>query len=207
MIAAVHITKSATWHGHVEEWENVYHYETPTITSDDGWNELVDAVVAQERTIHSGGVNFVRARVHGPTDTTQAEDVMRFVKDLSGVGTLAISQNMAHELAVVGSIYLGRSTKGYKVFLRKYWHSRGIGGTGATADHVLGSGVLGTNQKAPFVAAYNALKLITIGAGGNRLVTPKGRPIPLGTDAKIADYVHTRQFKRGRKRKSSTGVV
>jgi hypothetical protein len=199
LIAAVHITKGITWHGHVEEFENVWHYDTPTITTDAGWDELIDAVVAAEKLVFPPGVSWLRARVHGPTDTTEADDIMRRVKDLTGVGSGTTSFVLPPELAVVASFYMGRSSRGFKIFLRKYLHGVSITGTGAAIGHTTGVSALGANQKAAFTTLMNTCKTVTIGAGVNNLCTPKGLHIPAGTSPVIADYVATRQFKRGRK--------
>lgn len=199
MIAAVHVTKGIGWKGHVEEFENVYHYDTPAISTDSGWDELIDAVVAAEKVMHTASVSFLRARVHGPTDTTEAADIMRRVRDLTGNGSGSTTNAAPPELSIVCSLYMGRSPAGYKRFLRKYYHGGVIGGTGASSGMGTGTVSLGSSQKAIYITQLTNLKNVAIGAGANALCTPKGIHIPVGEDWKVSDYAATRQFKRGRK--------
>lgn len=197
MIAGIHITKEVTWRGQPERFENVYHYDTPALDLDADWDALIDAIVAIEKPLHAAGVSWVQARVHGPTDTTKAEDVMRRVKDLSGSGTMAGSGGVTpYEMAFVCSFYVGRSPRGYKVYLRKYFHSCRMPSTTQGSAATFGNGAMAAADKTPFTSGMNNLKTITVGFGSNDLVTPSGRHLPLGSSPIINDYLHVRQFRR-----------
>lgn len=198
MIAGIHITKSVLWRGAQEEFENVYHYDTPSgLNTDAGWNDLVDAIVAIEKLFHANNVTWRQARVHGPTNTTQAEDVMRFVKDLSGTGAISGGTLMPFEMTIVAQLYMGRSGAPYhrKTFLRKYFHVCRLTPAGS-GDDALGNTALSTAQKDFYKGHMNSLKTITIGGFANDLCKPNGNHIPLATDAVILNYAHTRQFRR-----------
>lgn len=209
MIVGVHITKSATWRGVPEEFENVYHYDTELRTSQADFEELVNDIVRVERTIHTADVSFVRARVHGPTDGTLADgtkdkaaDIMRYVVDLTGTGAALAGAAIGPEASYVGRWYLGRSAKGYKQYLKKFFHTRVIlGGTG-NVDIAFGVAPLTQAQKDPMIAALNDLKNIIVGTNQYNLTNSWGKGLPLGTDPEVADFIHNRQLRRGRKSKA-----
>lgn len=201
MIVGVHITHSINWQGKLEEWDTVYHYDTPTITTTSGWQELVNSIVTIEKPLFPSTVNFVRARVHGPTDATKVEDVMQYVGDLTGQGTATAGFPVPPELAVVVEMYMGRGPKGGKQILKKFYHAAQIEGTGAISPMTTGVNPLLAAQKAKFIAAYEDLKDLPIGAGVNYICNESGKHLPVGTSATVKDYVVTRQFRRGRKEK------
>lgn len=202
VIAQVTITKSVQWHGHAEEFSNVYHYDTPAVMLDAGWSELIDKIVAAEKLVHSSAVTFVRAKVNGPTDQGEAANVMQFAKDLSGNGTATAQVSMAREAAYVCSFYLGRSQRGYKQILKKFVHSCAIVGATAAAGQETGAAALAAGHKAPLITFMNSIKNINTGsADENNLCNDKGKHLPLASDPTVADYIYTRQFKRGRRRK------
>lgn len=201
MIVGVHITHGISWHGHIEEWDTVYHYDTPTIDTQAGWQDLVNAIVAIERPLFSGTTSFIRARVHGPTDQTKVEDVMQYVGDLTGFGTATAGFTVPPEMAVVARMYMGRGPKGGKQILKKFWHGAAIEGTGVNVDQSDGRAAIVAAGKAKFITAFSNLKVITIGAGANSICNEQGKHLPSGTTPTVLDYVVTRQFKRGRKEK------
>jgi hypothetical protein len=198
---AVQVTMGVSWHGAEEEFSNIFHYDTPTITTDSGWDELANAVVAALRTIHTSNVTFKRVRVHGRTDLSKIEDQMRLVKDLTGVGTMSSVATLPPETAVVADVYVGRGPKGGKQFLRKYIKARGLPGAGATEGMSFGVTALGSAQKTPFVNALNGLKSVSVGGALNDICTPQGKGLPAGSEWSVNPYTSTRQFRRGTKEK------
>lgn len=200
---AVIITRSLNWHGHAEEWSSVYHYDTGTAPSEQGWNDLIDAIVAAERPLFGSDVSFKSARVHGPTNGTQAEDQMRFAKDLTGVGSSTSGIVVPPESCVVIEWSLGRSPRGYKQLLKKFMHMVNIEGTGASQGHADGRSQLGTAHKAKFITYGNAVKAITIGPVTNNLCNSLGENFPAADQPTVLNYTHTRQFRKGRKRRTS----
>lgn len=203
MIVAVHVTKTTKWRNKQEEFENVYHFDTPTINTESGYVDLVNQLVAAEKLIHTSAVTFKQARVHGPTNGTKEQDIMRAVVDLSGTGSASPTVQMAAELCYVASFYVGRSAKGYKRFLRKFLHTGAVFGSGATDFMAFGRDPLGANQKTLVTNFMNDIKTIEVATFNNDLCTPQGTHLPLASSPIISDYVHTRQFKRGRKESST----
>jgi len=194
----VHITKQVTWRGQLEEFENVYHYDTSSpISTDAGWSDLIDQIVAAEKPRFGAVVSWKQARVHGPTNTTQAEDVMVYVKDLSGSGTIAgAGAAMPYESTIVAQFYLGRSARGYKRFLRKYYHTCKLASTASGSGVELGNAQLSAADKQPYIDLLNALKTLVVGGSNNDLCSPSGTHLPLGSSPTVLNYTHVRQFRR-----------
>jgi hypothetical protein len=191
----VTITKQTTWRGLPEKFSNVYHYDTGApISTDAGWDALINAIVAIEKPIHNSSVTFVEGRVNGPTNAGEAANIMQRIVDLTGAGTMgAGGATIPKEQTVVCSFYIGRSALGYKRFLRKYYHSGQI--PSSTVDSVrFGDTPLAAADKTPFTNAMNALKTITIGASSNDLCAPNGDHLPVGSSPKVLDHLHIRQL-------------
>lgn len=203
MIVGVHLTKRANWHGVAEEWDSVYHYATPTITTESGWEGLADAVANAERELYGPSVSIIRCRIHGPTNTTKAEDIMRLVKDYALPGTKNETLITPPESAVVVRWFLGRSTQGYKQILKKFYRYVALFDSGATQQMADGRVALNAAIVTRFVNFGNSMKTLTIGAGDNHLVNSQGKNLPVGTNAEVLKYTHTRQFRKGRKEKTT----
>lgn len=193
---AFHIVKATDWRGKAEEFENVYHYDVPNVSTQAGYNDLVDAIVSLEKSFHGSEVAFKRAAVHGPTNEGKMADQMIFAKDLSGVGAISGGQPIAKEHAVVAQIYMGRSPAPHfrKTFLRKYWHVCRL--YVADAAGQLGNSAMNTTNTDFYITKMNAFKNITIGNATNGLVKPSGGGIPSGTNATVLAHLRTRQFRR-----------
>jgi hypothetical protein len=202
---AVEVTMATSWKGISEEFSNLFHYNTPVITTEGGWAALANAVVAELKPIHSSVVTFKRVRIYGPTDGPKEENQMRYVADLSGAGTLAGSVFLNPELAVVGWVYVGRGPKGGKQILRKFLHTAQLP-TGAAGNAALGTAPLTSTDKAPFITRLNNLKTLTIGGADNQICTPNGKGLPLGSNWAVLDYVATRQFRRRAKRRTTAAA-
>lgn len=198
---AVVVTMSQPFHGRADEFSNVWHYvsDATVVPTTAGWEELADAVVAAMRALFPNVVTFKRVRVHGPTDGTQAEDVMKVVKDLTGTGSALPQSTMFPESVLTVDRYVGRGPKGGKQFLRKFFHLGGVTHSGATQAQAMGTNALSTANKDHYRALINAFNTINIGAGTNRICTPNGKEPPSGEPWDVANYISTRQFKRGRK--------
>jgi hypothetical protein len=123
-VFAVAIKKSCQWRGAAAEFSNVYHYNTLP-SQGFGDRDVIDALVAAEKLVHDVGVSFVEARTFGPTDGTQADNVMREVVDLGGTGQYGEDQAAYREGAWLIQWPLTRSpVLKRKRFLRKWVHSR-----------------------------------------------------------------------------------
>ncbi len=196
---AVSVTMSTLVKGIDEQFSNVFHFDVDVpFDTESGWESLGDQVVAAIRPLFSNRVNFRRYRIHGRTDTTKAEDQMRFVKDLTGTGTLSVNFDIAPELAVVADVYVGRGPKGGKQFLRKFIHSCGLNSSGSS-DAAQGRTAIPSAGRTVFVNALNSLKVVSVAGFDHPVCTPNGKRLPLGSTWEVNPYVATRQFRRGKK--------
>lgn len=192
----IQVTKKITWRGAAEEFSNVWHYDLDAFQDDAGWDELVNKIVAVERPMHGGQVTFLRARVFGPTNAGKAANIMRYVKDLSGTGTLSGAGKMPFEMTFVGQFYVGRGPKGGKQFLRKYIHACAMPSSTSTSDTNFGNAPLVQADKQPFIDGMMSAKNLTVLANNAPICTPLGKHLPLGTNVQLLNYLHTRQFRR-----------
>jgi hypothetical protein len=191
----ISITKDVTWRGTKEEFSNVYHYDIDFPPTATGWDDLINAIVVEEKKAHSSAVTYLRARVNGPTDQGDIADVTQHLKDLSGAGTMSgAGTTMAPELTMYASIYMGRSARGYKTYLRKYYHTQKLFSSGTATDATAVT-PLGSADKNALITILNALKTVTVGASTNNLCKPNGQHIPAGGTWVVGDFVHTRQFR------------
>lgn len=207
MIVGVHSLKEIRWRGKNETTENVYHYDTGIVPpTDAGWNDLADALVAKERSIFGSNVKFLQVRIHGPTDQGQDDDIMRFVKDYANIfGQAATTIEMPPELAAVYSFYIGRSERGYKRYLRKFLHLGNVPASG-NFGYSIGKDPMGAATRTAITTFANDTKAIAVGGNDNILCAPNGTKVPSGATPIVSDFAHTRQFRRGRKRRTSAAA-
>jgi hypothetical protein len=192
-VFAVAIKKSVVWRGGGAEFSNVYHYNTNVgQTFED--RVVIDALVAAEKTIYDQGVSFVSARTYGPTDGTQADNVMREVVDLGGKGAAFDSATNYREGAWLIQWPLTRSpVLKRKRFLRKWVHTR-------YSSLFNADGVSSGATAAPFAALqplrdYAAVAAEPrIGAGTYNLCTKKGDQFQ--APAVVFPFYEHRQFGR-----------
>ncbi len=208
MIVAAHSKKTISWHGKAEETENVYHFITPIDGADVGSLEaLATALVNAEKTVFGSNVTFKQVRIHGPTNTTPADDKMIAVKDMTGVGSQAPGSYLPPELSMVASFYVGRSSRGYKRFLRKFLHLGILPGGAGNASMANGELALPSTAKTPVVNFMNSVKNLSTGLATYNICTPDGTGLPVGSAPTVLDYTYTRQFRAGRRRKPATPPV
>lgn len=191
---AVAITKSLSWHGRTEQFANVYHYDFGVGgPSEAESGALIDALVVEEKKVYTSGVTFVNGRVWGPTDQGPAQSETRFIKDLSGAGTMLANSPIYRECAIVVQLYLGRATgTGRKRFLRKYIRSTALP---ASSSGQFGDTPIGTANKAVYVTYGNAIKTLNVGTGNVDICAPDGDHLPLGTSPTVLDYLTMHQFR------------
>lgn len=188
------MTKQFMYHGQVEQFSNVYHYESGVFDSVVA-NALLDQILSEERKVHTSAVRFLVGRVW-EAGGTPAQNQMILVRDFTEFGLMAASSKIHRAAAVVVKLFLGRkSTTGRKIYLRKHLHAEGLPSS-VTAESV-GESILSSVNKAPFIAYGNAIKNFTVAAipGGARLVSPDGTGLPVGTNAEVKDGLSIRQFR------------
>lgn len=195
---AISITKRVPWRGVNEEFSNVYHYDISTpITTEGGWDDLINAIVAQERPLHYSGITYVRGRVWGPTNAGPAASITKRIMDLSGAGTApATGSLLPPEHSVVVQFYMGRNPATQrKTFLRKFFHcGRVISSTGTPV--AFAEAALSAADKAPFETRMNNLKTLSVGGFSHDLCKPDGTHLPLGSSPEVLSFVRTRQFRQ-----------
>lgn len=197
MAIGVHVEKEMQWRDQAERFENVYHFhQGPAGQGTAEWEALADHLVAQERLCHISGVTFVKVRIHGPTEGTQADDIMRFVKDYNLLGTQSNTSPTPRELAAVVQIYMGRSGAPHhrKTFLRKFWHSGGL--PNSDSGGAFGNSALSTANRDFYKARLDALRGFSVGGVLWELSKPNGNRIPTGEAAVCLPHLHVRQLRR-----------
>lgn len=190
------ITKSATWRTGAERFSNVYHYNIVGSPSDVDFEGIIDGLVVDEKAVHDATTLFVEARAWGPTDGPESANLIRFVKDLSGPGTLSGGGAIGRELAVVVQFLLGRSpTTQRRVYLRKYIHAGRIPVSSAGSDAAIGNSNLAAGDKSPFTTYGNNIRVQNVGASAFGLCSPRGQVLDPSTTTRVLDALHVRQLK------------
>ncbi len=126
-IWAVSVTKKASYKGVSEAHSNIYHYKIPAIEGAGAMTvtqatNLLDDVVATEKTIMSNSHTYTTGRVWGPVELGKGVSDTVIIKDLTGTGGLSARTTSA-SLAdcVVISMRTGRDdARSRPVYLRKY---------------------------------------------------------------------------------------
>lgn len=195
---AVSITKSVSFRGAAEEFSNVYHYDIDApFTTEQGWRDLVDAIVALEKPVHSTLVTYKSARVWGPTNQGPNASTTRLIADLTGTGSNNGGGVIWPELCVVGQFFVGRASGTQrKRFLRKYYHITALPASPAGSNVQDGRGALAAGDKSPTTTALNGLKNISVGGQNRPLCTPQGDHLPVGSSPQVLPWLHVRQFKQ-----------
>lgn len=136
----VSIEKTISFRGAAQVFANVYHYDSGVgAPSDANLETLLDNMVAQEKTMHSSAVSFVRGRVWSSGGSPSANQ-MRVDKNLSGAGTLSTLSGRDPERATLIRWRAGSDSRGRPVYLRKWYHdhSGNFGGTSCLTSSQLG---------------------------------------------------------------------
>lgn len=194
---AIQIVKRMPFQGAGEEFSNVWTFGTGLSESlDDEAN--IDFLVAAERAVHSNQVTFVRASSYG-IGGPDAGNVMREIKDLSGVGTMAGSTDLYRECANMISFDLPRSLLlRRRRIARKWFHSGSPFPAGTASAQQLAAGVAA--YPAATQSFINGWWTGTLNGGA----LPGGGQLGSNGDAwgvpTVYPYVEHRQFHRGRKR-------
>lgn len=184
--------KTFMWRGETEEWGNTYHFvgDAPSTASD--WRDLVDDLVALEKTVLCDTVTIERAICYEDTDHSSV-----YSYDLSAfAGTVAgtfVTSTGGGETQEGGTSYMARwdtgrrSSKGKPIYLRKYWHPA-YSSTG-TPDVVKSNVVT-------LVAAF-ASAVLSVSGSWPGLAGPDG-VAPVGHLAQT--YTNYRDLRKGRRR-------
>jgi hypothetical protein len=191
------ITKASQFQGRLEQWSNVYILDTGTFETFED-EAAINSIVALEKTVHGGNVQFVKGETYGINPVTG--DNPRFGKPLSGNGTMGSGPQIYKETAVLVKFELPRAGGltgiGRRRMLRKWLHC-GYLPTAASTGMAYGDEPLGSTTKTAFLNNY-ANPLRNGNHGNGQLSAPNGdKP----TAAAVHDYLEHRQFHAGRKKK------
>lgn len=190
------ITKGMIWRGVREEFSNIYHYDLEAVdVATAPWQTIAEAIAAKEKPAFGQGVSWSSWRAFGPTNAGEAANKIVAEGTLSGAGVLTGS-GLYPEMAVVVSWFLGRSpTTNRKRFLRKYLHVGSLVSTATTAESS-GLAALTNTTKVPINNYASNVQNLAAGSMTLPLCAPNGDHLPLGTSAKVLDYLHIRQLRQ-----------
>jgi hypothetical protein len=196
-LVAVAITKETRYHGALEEFDNVYFYDSliPQIGAEN-YERLATAVVDAEKLVHTNQVEFKSARVWSSGGTIQ-ENITLGLFDLAGLGTMPIGFEIHAEGSILVSWECDRtSILGRKVYMRKQLRPQALP-TGGTAAMGRAKEAMSAAVMAPFKTYCDTVDEITTVDGVTfNLVTPGGRVQRVTGNGTVNQYVRTREFRR-----------
>lgn len=95
---SISITKRVSFRGVQQEFSNVYTYKNIVVPDSASLSAQIDAIVVEEKKLHSADVTWVRANVWSTGGTNQ-QNQMVYEKNLSGVGSGSTDTNVDRERA------------------------------------------------------------------------------------------------------------
>lgn len=173
----ISITKSTPFRNSVQEFSNVYYYEnTGALPDETAANNMIDELVALEKTWHSGSVTFVRGRVWSAGGSPSTNNMIT-QKNLSGIGTQTPVTSMDKERAILVRWRAGNDSRGNPVYLRKWWHSCGnfdaaVSISSTTLDNTSG---FSTTQRGTIETKAQGVVALSSGGGGWEICAKSGR--------------------------------
>jgi hypothetical protein len=195
-IYGISISKQSSWHINPERWDNVYHYFFAAALDVAQAQNLVDQIVAAEKSCHSSSVAFLQARVW-EAGGTPSENETILIATLSGTGTMTSVQAIWKECAVVVRCETTRNTStGRRIYLRKYYRCVHLNAAGGGAE--VGIAALTTSHRAPMVAAFETLREVSVTPGpiNVQLCAPGGQLVSDARPVTALPDLHVRQFRR-----------
>lgn len=190
--ASITIVKRFTYRGANEEWGNTYHFTGTTPADGAAWNALAQAIWLSERACYTNANSFVKIYGYAPGNEHSV-----FQRDFVGEGGalatagLTVSASdapMAGDQAAMMRAYIKQSSKGKKVYVRKYFHGGAV--KLANPDQ------LSTNCTGA-LTAHAATMLSGSLPGGAKWAGPQAETASLPV---VSPFVTTRTLKRRGKR-------
>lgn len=189
---SITLVKRFTYRGVDEEWSNTYHFSGTAPASNTEWKALADAIFSTEKACYQSTTKLVRAYGYlPPLDVSVAQIDYVALGGALPAGTLLTESSdsvMAGDQASMLRAPVGLSTRGKKVYLRKYFH----GGTIKQSDP--DNIALRTTQG---LTAHGAAMIGGGLPGGAKWCSPSGA---LPTLTQPNAFVTTRTLKRRGKR-------
>lgn len=177
----VTITKSFSFRGAAQEFNNTYYYNVPEPLNATVADNLVNLIVGLERNRHQASVSFVRARAWS-AGGSPATNNMLVDKPLTGTGDDPNTNSaIDRERAFLVRFRAGVDSKGRPVYLRKWWHFdvSAVGGEAISSGAQRNTDPLTSAIRSNLVTYANQFKeLAPAGAGGPcTLISENGRAI------------------------------
>jgi hypothetical protein len=125
-IIGISITKETAFRDSIQPFSNMYFYNNGVGGDPDqaGANNLIDELVAIEKTLHSTAVEFTFGRCWRQ-GLTEILSVMLHQKPLTGNGTATSNAGLDRERAYLFRRRAGSDNRGQPVYLRKWYHTVG----------------------------------------------------------------------------------
>lgn len=188
---SITLIKRFTYRGQAEEWSNTYHFNGTTPANAAAWKTLADALKTQEATCLPPGHVYVRAYGYDAGNehsVAQIDYVALGGALVEGSLITAGLTKLPGDAAVQLRAFVGQSSTGKKVYIRKYFH-------GAVVDPSAPDTVQ-ANQKAALLAFGGKLLDGTL-PGSFKWAGPQGADASL---PQVPPWVTTRTLKRRGKR-------
>lgn len=155
----ISVEKDTLFRGVQQPFSNIYHYRVLDPTGVN-WGNVVDELVALEKTWHATVVNFRYVRVWS-SGGTKEDNKMVFEKQLTGVGATTPIGEMDRERAVLMRWPAGFSKTGKPVYLRKWYHTCGnTPGVTFGAAVLANTAELSAAQRSSIATEMNKVRLI-----------------------------------------------
>jgi hypothetical protein len=177
-IIGLSITKECAFRDSIQPFSNMYFYNNGLGGAPDqtAANNILDELVAIEKTFHSIQVEFVFGRIWLQT-LTEIGTVMIHQKALTGTGVTSDSGSLDRERAFLFRRRAGQDSRGQPVYLRKWYHSCGqFPGSGALSANQLANQAGFTQAVRDAMAAnVNDISGLASGGGGWEICSKGGR--------------------------------
>lgn len=187
---SITINKQMSYRGAPEVYSNTYHFSGTTPTTDVGWHDLAKAIFAAEAPLHPTSVYFV-----GYLGYEAGNEFAVSLKDYNADGTAGIPGTGSHQASVVPGdaaanirwMTPNRTSRGKRIYLRKYFHEPAIQDDALTAAYKTAG------------ATYGAKMIDGTLPGGVKICGPQGA---VASSPMVMPFVTTRTLKRRGKRPS-----
>lgn len=197
-IIGITVTKEVAFRNSIQPFSNMYFYNNGigTVPGAAAAEALLDEVVAFEKSIHSGSVDFAYGRVWHQT-LLQITTEMIFQKPLTGVGSSTADGNMDRERAFLIRWRAGQDSRGQPVYLRKWYHTCGqFGAASGAISANIHANVTGFTQAARDSIATKAQEIYNIGGspGPWDLCAKSGRGVSSGNTPQAHPFLEHHQL-------------